>query len=149
MTNNIEFSEIFNTLSDNQIPTTHSSSSIDEVLDLLMELIVKNMNVEAGSVLILDPKKEFLTFQIVKGTDFFQLNNFKLKISEGIAGWVAKTGEPLLVKDVSLDERFAARFDDTTGFKTKSILCVPMKIEDHIIGVLEVINRKEMERDYK
>ncbi|HEY8370877.1 MAG TPA: GAF domain-containing protein, partial [Thermodesulfobacteriota bacterium] len=51
-----------------------------------------------------------------------------LKVGEGVAGWVAANGEPLVIPDVSLDPRFSKRVDNLSGFRTESIICVPLKV---------------------
>lgn len=128
----------------------HITSTLDKkiLLPRIMEAATKVMKAEASALMLVDELTDELYFEVALGEKGEEIKQLRVKIGEGIAGTVAKTGKPLLVKDVSLDERFASRFDNETGFKTKSILCVPMKIEDHIIGVLEVINRKERDRDY-
>lgn len=64
----------------------------------------------------------------------------RLKAGQGIAGWVAQHGEPLLVRDVHQDSRWYGEVE--TGFYTRSVLCVPLKIDDHVIGVLQALNKK-------
>ena len=64
----------------------------------------------------------------------------RLKIGEGIAGWVAKHGEPLLVPDVYTDPRFAKRIDEMTQWKTHSIMCIPLLSKHRVLGVMQLIN---------
>jgi diguanylate cyclase (GGDEF)-like protein len=64
-----------------------------------------------------------------------------LKRGEGIAGWVAKEGEPLFVPDVAKDKRFSARIDNISKYVTKSIICVPLKSKGRVLGVVELINK--------
>jgi hypothetical protein len=66
----------------------------------------------------------------------------RIKVGEGIAGYVAQTGEALIISDVHKDSRFYRLVDSRTGFKTRSILCVPMKSKGQMVGVLEVLNKK-------
>ena len=70
------------------------------------------------------------------------LKSFKLKVGEGIAGWVVEKGEPVVIQDVSRDERFSDRFDRLTGFKTKAMICVPLILRNKPIGALQVLNKK-------
>ena len=67
---------------------------------------------------------------------------FRVKVGEGIAGWVAQTGEPTIVNDTSKDPRFARRFDASTQFQTKSVLCAPLISRGRTIGVVQVINKQ-------
>ena len=65
----------------------------------------------------------------------------RLKVGEGITGWVAQTGEPLLVPDVSEDPRHYRKADEISHFVTKNMLCVPVKVKDKVIGVLQAVNK--------
>jgi signal transduction histidine kinase len=67
----------------------------------------------------------------------------RISTQSGIAGWVVRNGKPLIVNDVSQDERFNQKIDNTTGFVTKSIMCAPMIVQRKVIGVLEVLNKKD------
>ena len=73
-------------------------------------------------------------------TPAHSLKSVRLKIGEGIAGWVAQHGEPLVVPDVTKDERFTSRIDEMTRWKTRSILCVPLASKDKVLGVIQLIN---------
>ncbi len=123
--------------------------SFSSVLDL--EVLLKKISnaverltrSEASSVMLLDDNKEYLYFKTAGGEKGNLVKTIKIPSGHGIAGWVAKNGQPLLIKDVSKDPRFSASLaDDKSGFKTRSILCVPMIIQDEIIGVMEVLNKK-------
>ena len=74
-------------------------------------------------------------------------------MGEGIAGWVALNRQPLLVPDCYADERFNPDFDKQSGFVTRSMLCVPMLKDEKLVGVIQVINKKNgmpfTERDQK
>ena len=68
------------------------------------------------------------------------LKSVRLKMGEGIAGWVARHGEPLIVPDVYNDPRFAKRIDEMTKWKTRSIICMPLKSRQRVLGVIQLIN---------
>ncbi|MEJ2520311.1 MAG: sensor domain-containing diguanylate cyclase [Desulfuromonadales bacterium] len=59
---------------------------------------------------------------------------------EGVAGWVAEHGEPLVIADVKEDPRFSDLFDKASSFNTRSVLCVPVRSKDHVLGVIELVN---------
>jgi diguanylate cyclase (GGDEF)-like protein len=65
----------------------------------------------------------------------------RLKIGQGVAGWVARYGQSLIVPDVTKDPRFYSGIDKRSKFTTKSVLCVPMHSRNKIIGVVEVVNK--------
>ena len=75
------------------------------------------------------------------GPLFGNLPQVRLKLGEGIAGWVALHGEPAIVNDAYSDKRFFSKIDRDTGFTTHSLLCVPLRVEQRVIGVLEAINK--------
>lgn len=119
-----------------------STLNLGQLLSLIMGSSARVMGAEASSLMLLEEESGELIFHTTwKGKK--EIKKLRLKVGEGIAGWVAKTGKPLLVKDVKRNPRFASRFDRTTSFKTKSLLCVPLKVKDKIIGVVEVLNKIE------
>jgi PAS domain S-box-containing protein len=68
------------------------------------------------------------------------LRSASLQLGEGIAGWVAQQNEPIVVADVRADPRFFRGMDESTGFLTRALACVPVRIGERPIGVLEVVN---------
>ena len=92
------------------------------------------------SLLLLDPQTRELSFAVVVGVDQALLQGIRLKLGEGIAGVVAQTGQPVFIPDVDRDERFSALVDHVTGFKTRSIISLPLIVRGEVIGVFEVIN---------
>jgi diguanylate cyclase (GGDEF)-like protein len=71
------------------------------------------------------------------------LADVRIPLGEGVAGAVALTGEPMLVKDVRQDPRFSHRVDGITGFVTQSIICLPLRIQGSVIGVVEIVNPED------
>ena len=120
-----------------------STSEESEVFRRVVENVNLILQVEAGSLLLLDQETGELEFAVtLKGDAAARFSSFHLKLGQGIAGWVAQHGEPLLVPDVRQDPRFCAQVDQCTGFRCCSILCVPLKAKEKTIGVLEVINKQ-------
>ncbi|MBD3308909.1 GAF domain-containing protein [candidate division KSB3 bacterium] len=117
-----------------------STLDFNEVLQILMRQIQKILGVEAISLLLVEKATKDLIFQVALGRSAHNLQQTKLKAGQGIVGWVAKKGKPLLIPDVSVDPRFDKSLDEATGFKTKSMICVPLKIRNEVIGVIQVIN---------
>jgi len=113
-----------------------------EIFRRVMENITRILQVEACSLLLLDQKTNELEFTVTLQGDTARYSAFRLKPGQGIAGWVAQHGEPLLVPDVSQDPRFCVQMDRMTGFRSRSILCVPLKSRERVIGVLEAINKR-------
>ncbi len=119
------------------------TSTLDtgSILNIIMEKTSELVKAEAGSVLLLDEDTQELYFELTEGEKKNDIKRFRLKVGEGIAGWVALHGEPIVVEDVATDPRFYHQIDDSLDFKTRSILCVPLRSKGKILGVLEVINK--------
>lgn len=121
--------------------TVNSSLSVDNVLEISMKLVSQIMRAEASSLMILDAKKKELIFKVALGKKGKEVKEIRIPLGSGIAGYVAEHGEPLVIPDVTVEERFFKDVDEKSGFKTRSIICVPLKIKDKLIGVAEAINR--------
>jgi diguanylate cyclase (GGDEF)-like protein len=117
-----------------------SSLNLDSILQTIMEKVAAYFQPDTWSLLMTDDEHHELYFAIAIGDASASLKSVRLKIGEGIAGWVAQHGEPLVVPDVSKDERFSSRVDDMTRWKTRSILCVPLSSKGKILGVIQLIN---------
>lgn len=120
-----------------------STLDLRKVLDIIMEKISELFKPKNWSLLLLDPGGAELYFEIAVGEGAEKLLDVRLKVGEGIAGWVAQHGEPLLISDAYSDPRFNAGADAKTNFKTQSIICVPLKSKGKIMGVIELINQLE------
>jgi len=121
------------------------NSTLDpkEVQKRAMEAATELMNAQVGSLLLVDEKNNELYFEVALGEKGAQVKAIRLKIGEGIAGWVAQHGEPLIVEDVQKDPRFAKKADKKSSFVTRNMICVPVRIKDKTIGVLQAINKEE------
>lgn len=117
----------------------------DEVIKSVMFEIKNFFDPENWSLLRLDEASNELFFVVVEGIDAAAVEGIRLQVGEGIAGQVALTGESIFVADASKDKRFTSKVDDASGFKTKSIMAVPIKFQDKILGLIEVINRNDGE----
>ncbi len=109
----------------------------------VIEAATKLLNAEAGSLLIVNPKTGELLFEVAIGGKSEKLTTITLEKGVGIAGWVAEHGEPVISNDVGSDTRFFKGVDEISGFITKSMICVPVRTKERIVGVLQVINRIE------
>jgi len=119
----------------------NSTFEINEVLTRIMNSANKVVKAEASSLLLIDETTNELYFYVALGDKGEEVKKFTLKIGEGIAGWVAKYSKPLIVPDVQKDSRFFKDISKKVNYQTKSILCVPLKLKNKTIGVLEVINK--------
>jgi Nif-specific regulatory protein len=119
----------------------NSTFETNEVLKRIMDSANRVVKAEASSILLIDKKQDSLYFHVALGDKGEEVKKFTVKMGEGIAGWVAKHSKPLLVPDVQKDDRWFKDISKKVNYQTKSILCVPLKLKDKTIGVLEVINK--------
>src|SRR5213596_1564475 len=117
-----------------------SSLDLDSILQTIMDKMAEYFRPENWSLLMVDGEKNELYFAIAVGTAAETLKNVRLKVGEGIAGWVVKHGERLIVPDVYTDPRFAKRIDEMTKWETRSIICIPLKSKHRTLGVIQLIN---------
>jgi two-component system, NtrC family, sensor kinase len=116
---------------------------LDQVLKTVIQVINEKMKVETGSVLLRTIGTDELYFAKILNGSEEQFSSIILRVGQGIAGWVAQSGKSTLVEDASTDSRFYQHVDKQTGFKTRSILCVPLVVKEEIIGVIELLNKSD------
>src|SRR6266704_1868197 len=121
-----------------------SSSSSDQLSgrrnSSIMEKIDEFLRPDNWSLLLLDEAKQELYFELAVGTASTALKDVRVKMGQGIAGWVAAHGETVVVPDTSKDTRFFSQVDEKTNTETQSIVAVPVKFRDTCLGVIELIN---------
>jgi transcriptional regulator with GAF, ATPase, and Fis domain len=118
-----------------------SASSPRDALVRLMITIRDLFGIEAGTLYRLDRAASQLIFEVVIGPHQETLYQQRLPIDRGLAGWVVRNVEPLLIPDVRRDQRFEGMFDNKSGFQTRSILCVPLVVRGEVCGVIQLINK--------
>ncbi|MGZ3558497.1 MAG: HD domain-containing phosphohydrolase, partial [Thermodesulfobacteriota bacterium] len=121
------------------------NSTLDhkEIRRRAMQAATQLMKAEAGSLLLVDEGKRQLHFEVALSDREEDIKMIPLNFGEGIAGCVAQSGNPLIVNSPKKDHRFFKGVDERTDFKTRNIICVPVKVKEKIIGVLEAINKQE------
>jgi diguanylate cyclase (GGDEF)-like protein len=123
------------------VKTANSILEPRKVIELIMGKIQQLIPSEAWSMLMVDEEKQELAFELALGAKGKDVSSYRVKIGEGVAGWVAQTGKPAIVNDAARDSRFTRKFDTKTQFETRSILCGPLISRGRTIGVVEIINR--------
>lgn len=114
---------------------------VDVLLDSIASSAKQILHAEASSILLYDESGN-LKFEHTTGDRADELKGKVVSPGEGITGWVAIEGKPVIVNDVGKDPRFTKRFDGDSGFNTHSIICVPLIIDGRNIGILEVVNKQ-------
>ena len=121
-----------------------STLDLQEILQRILLKISELVAAENWSLLLKDEENGALTFNIVVGMDNSPFQGITISPGEGVAGLAAVTGEIQIVHEAQKSPLFSRRVDDLTGFTTRSVVCVPLKIHGKILGVLEIINVKDM-----
>lgn len=120
-----------------------ASLEMEDVLRSLMEIVRQHFQLEAASVALVDEVTGELVFWVATGAASGQVVGMRLKPGQGIAGWVAESGQPIIVPSVADDPRWYPGVDRETGFRTRAIVAVPIRLGEEILGVLEGLNPPE------
>lgn len=125
--------------------TRQITRSLDPVAvpALIVERAPGLLNAEEASLLLLDEETRELVFRYAAGPAGNSLLGHRVPAGEGVAGFVASSGESTIVNDTSADGRFYGDLDDHSGFQTRSIVAVPLRGIDGVRGVIEVLNRRD------
>ena len=119
----------------------NSTLELYKLLDIILETALRIVDGDQGTVYLLDGKERKLWSRVLKGEQHVSI---ELPLGKGIAGYVAATGDTLNITDAYLDPRFNPEVDKVTGYRTKNILCMPMKNKDgKIIGVFQLLNKRK------
>ena len=120
----------------------NSSLDINEVLERSMRFVEEMMNAEASSIFELDAERDELAFRVARDGPEAKTKEIRMKMGEGVVGWVARSGEPLLVPDTSREERFSDKVDRHTGFRTRSLVALPIRNRGRIVGALGEVDEE-------
>jgi Nif-specific regulatory protein len=110
----------------------------EELIRIILESILRLFAAEACSIALIDEQPRQLSFAFTLGGA--KVAELQLPVGQGIIGWVAETGQGVVCNDVTRDPRFYGTIDRKTGFKTRAVLCVPLKYQDRLIGAIQVLN---------
>jgi putative nucleotidyltransferase with HDIG domain len=122
----------------NAISTSAVSKPLEEILCITRQLV----GASASSFLLIDGEKGEFCFQGTEGRAGNKLIQMTISLDDaGIASWVLSKSMPLIVNDVTSDERFSGEIDKVTGFTTESIMAVPLLRGQKVIGILEASNK--------
>lgn len=117
--------------------------NLENIFHKVADAVRRTLNAESISIGLIEPETGDIVFvDTLMGPLFKNLPPLRLHAGQGIAGWVATHAEPLIVNNVYADQRFFSKVDLDSGYRTNSILCVPLQIEQRVIGVLEAINKQ-------
>lgn len=121
-----------------------STLDLKEILQVIVLKVSQLIAADNWSLLLKDEETGKLAFDIVVGVDKKLTENIRLSPGEGIAGHVLETGEMKILHDVEQDRNFYRKVDEITGFQTRSVICIPLKTQGRVLGVMEIINVKDI-----
>ena len=121
----------------------NSTLNLDELLRLIMSSAAELLRAETSSLLLLDEDAGDLIIHVATGESGEQVAQQRVPAGKGIAGWVLEQGEAAVVENPKDDPRFFPGMDEATGFETRNILALPLKVRERTVGVVEVINKHE------
>jgi len=119
-----------------------STLELSQVFTEAAEMVTEILDVEAATLYRVDEEAQELYFMITQGDVADVLAEKRIPLNTGVVGWVATHGERLVVNDTRKNHLFFSDIDTETGFQTRSILCVPLRVQDRIVGVLEAFNKR-------
>ena len=118
----------------------NSTLDLAELLNIILQLTTRHSGAERGTVFLVDHEKKEIWSLVGLGLEQHEI---RLPVTKGIAGWVAQHGETVNLADAYADPRFESEFDLRLGFRTRSLLCLPIRNKDgETIGVLQLLNKK-------
>ena len=120
----------------------YSEVQLGALLDKITANIKAYMGSEEASIFIYDPEKEELSFETATGEKEKDLKKIILKKGQGVAGWIAEKRQGVIINDCQHDPRYSSMADKKTLFRTRSLLGVPVLLQDKVLGVLEAVNKK-------
>lgn len=118
-----------------------SSRRLPLVLEQILHSITRVMQAEAGSILLLDPATGDLVFEVATGAEAQVVKRVRVPVEGSIAGLAVRTREPVVIDDATRDPRHYKKVDEHAGHVTRSLVAVPLVVNDEVLGVVEAINR--------
>ncbi len=122
-----------------------SELNLEPLLKKILRSAVEVVGASAGSLLLLDPIADELVFEVIEGGGGQALEKRRMKKDKGLAGWVVTNRQPLIVQDVSQDDRLYTDVLKDIDFQTTSLICVPLMTKGQVIGVLQILNKNSGE----
>ncbi|NVL90193.1 MAG: PAS domain S-box protein, partial [Desulfobacterales bacterium] len=113
---------------------------LDQVLATILDQVPHLLDVLGSTIWLADPETGGLVCQHATGPHSQELLGWRLASGEGVAGWVARSGDSVIIPDAQADARYSKQVDQQTGEETRSVLCIPLRAKGEVTGVLEVVD---------
>jgi len=120
---------------------TSLPGSADELLKSIVEAAARIFGAAAASILLVNEAEGVLVFKVAYGASDRDLVGTRIPLNQGIAGYVAMSGQPIAISDVAQDARFNRDFAKSTGYMPRSILATPLLAGERVLGVMEVLDK--------
>ena len=122
--------------------TLTTSLELEDILLAIMDKMANFFGPERWSLLMIDEEAKDLYYAIAVGEDSSSLRGLRVPLGQGVAGWVAATGNPLVVPNVALDPHWSTFARNHPDLRISSIACVPIRSGDNTLGVIQLLNSK-------
>ncbi len=122
--------------------TLNSTLNVKDLLSLIIRTAAEILDCEAASLLLYDKKKDALFFAASTGEDANKLEKIPVPLKDSLAGTIFMTNEPLVINQLKDEPRHNKKISASVGFKPRTLLGVPLQIQERTIGVLEALNKK-------
>jgi K+-sensing histidine kinase KdpD len=120
--------------------TVNSTLNSDELLEAILATATTSLRADRGTLYLIDAVSQTLWSKVLKGDDMVEI---RLPMGKGLAGYVAKTGETVNIVDAYKDPRFNPEIDKKSGYKTRNVLCMPLRNkEGTAVGVFQLLNKR-------
>lgn len=117
-----------------------SAQEVDAILPRIMNKVTQLMKADRSTFYVVDAERGELWSKVLEGE---QSVNIRLRVGEGIAGWVAQSGQVLNLEDAHADPRFDRSWDQSSGYRTRSLLCMPIRDRElRVIAVIQCLNKQ-------
>ena len=119
-----------------------STLEMEDVLTTVMNKMALFFGPERWSMMLVDKEKNDLYYVIAVGEDASSLRDLRIPLGEGVSGWVAQSGTPLVVPDTSVEPRWQEFSRNNPGLNIHSIACMPVRSPQGVVGVIQLLNSK-------
>lgn len=125
---------------DDKTESMCNSLDLPDLLNEILAIVMHACNTENGSFILIDDQLNELEFVAVIGDSHDHLLNHRIPLDTGLVGNVIKSCKAVLVEDVHNSKLWSSSIDQRLDFQTQSLMCVPVTIENEVVGAIEVVN---------
>jgi len=125
------------------------NSMLEQVLEAFANKVSELLDAQHTTVFLVDEQHRVLWSKFARGRDGLPLE-IRLPMGQGVAGHVAATGEPVILGDAYQDPRFDRSVDEQTGYRSREMLCMPVRDnDDRVFAVIQVLNKQDQAEEFR